>query len=40
MKIKNFGHVKFKSINIQFRVLEETEGWGIGEKPGQFSAYR
>lgn len=40
MKIKNFGHVKFKSINIQCRVLEETDAWGIGEKSGQLSACR
>lgn len=34
VKIKNFGHVKFKSINIPRRVLEETGGWDLGEKSG------
>lgn len=38
VKIKNFGYVKFKSINIQCRILEEKDGWGLGEKSGQLSA--
>lgn len=40
VKIKNSGHVKFKSINIQCRILEEKDGWGLGEKSGQLSAFR
>lgn len=37
---QEFWPCKFKCINIQCRVLEETDGWGIGEKSGQLSACR